>query len=521
MTDLSFYGRSLRKRFIGVRLLLTTAALACGVTFIGGSNFEPEASQKIDPAVWRHISKDQNPKALNNEVLIKVRGKADLSAAAQFQSREERGQYVFTTLTAHADQSQADLVAYLREHAISFQAFYITNLIAASGVSAEQIRTLSQRPDVEKIYANPQVKMSPPIKSPELESPAKGIGANITKTGADQVWSRYHIKGAGIVIANQDTGMQWDHPALKAHYRGWNAATGTASHDYNWHDAIKQSLGNGETNKCGYNLQVPCDDDQHGSHTTGTVIGDDGGDNKIGMAPEATWIGCRNMDSGIGKPSSYIDCFEFFLAPYPLNGDPRRDGDPRKAPHVINNSWGCSTDEGCSADEIVPVLEALKAAGIFVVASAGNDGSSCSTIKDPPAYHSALTFSVGAFDHRSGTIASFSSRGPSTFDNAIGPDVSAPGVSVRSSVPGGAYDGSFSGTSMAGPHVVGAVALLWSADRSLIGNIEATSDVLRNTSDAKTSSQTCGGVSGSARPNNTYGYGNLNILAAVQSRLGM
>ena len=169
-------------------------------------------------------------------------------------------------------------------------------------------------------------------------------------------------------------------------------------------------------------------------------------------------------------------------------------------------------------DEILPVLENLRAAGIMVVASAGNDGSSCKTIKSPPASHSVDTLSVGAHDHRDGDIASFSSRGPSAFDGEQGPDVTAPGVQVRSAVPGGGY-GEFmwSGTSMAGPHVVGQVALMWSADESLIGDIERTVEIVRATATAKISSQTCAGISGGATPNNTFGWGLINAYKAVSS----
>ena len=57
------------------------------------------------------------------------------------------------------------------------------------------------------------------------------------------------------------------------------------------------------------------------------------------MAPGAKWIGCRNMDENVGTPARYIECMEFFLAPYPVNGDPG-DGDPSLAPDITINSWG-------------------------------------------------------------------------------------------------------------------------------------------------------------------------------------
>jgi subtilisin family serine protease len=163
----------------------------------------------------------------------------------------------------------------------------------------------------------------------------------------------------------------------------------------------------------------------------------------------------------------------------------------------------------------------MKAAGILVVASAGNDGPDCGTIQDPPAWHSALTLSVGALDHRSGTIADFSSRGPSKIDGEIGPDLVAPGVNIRSSIPNGKYaQFGWSGTSMAGPHVAGAAALLWSIRPELIGNIDKTTELLKSSAVAKTTSESCGGVSGSSIPNNTYGMGIIDIAKAIAIESG-
>jgi len=96
------------------------------------------------------------------------------------------------------------------------------------------------------------------------------------------------------------------------------------------------------------NAPAPCDDMGHGTHVMGTAVGWDGGENRIGVAPGARWIGCRDMDNGFGTPATYLECFEFFLAPYPVNGTPEQ-GDPDLAPDVTNNSWSCPPAEGCSA----------------------------------------------------------------------------------------------------------------------------------------------------------------------------
>jgi hypothetical protein len=95
------------------------------------------------------------------------------------------------------------------------------------------------------------------------------------------------------------------------------------------------------------------------------------------MAPGAQWIGCRNMDAGNGTAASYTSCFQFFIAPTDLMGN---NADPTKRPHVMNNSWGCPTSEGCAAGTLQTITENAQASGIFVEVSAGNEGSACSTV---------------------------------------------------------------------------------------------------------------------------------------------
>jgi subtilisin family serine protease len=265
----------------------------------------------------------------------------------------------------------------------------------------------------------------------------------------------------------------------------------------------------------------------------GTVLGDDGAGNRTGVAPGARWIGCRNMRRGFGNPGAYAECTEFFLAPYFHQGDPFEDGNVAMSPHVVNNSWGCPDFEGCFPDTLKPAVEALRAAGIMMVVSAGNDGPGCGTAGTPPANYDAV-LSVGATNEE-GRIVGFSSRGPA--DGLIKPDVSAPGEIVRSSVPGGGY-GFAGGTSMAGPHVAGLVALLWSANPSLVGDIDATEALICQTAaprpvgNACTSEDegagfaalisnpvcACGDTTGS--PNNVYGCGYIDAEAAVRAALG-
>ena len=298
------------------------------------------------------------------------------------------------------------------------------------------------------------------------------IEPGINYTHAPQVWA-LGFTGQNIVIASADTGVRWTHNALKPHYRGWDGMN--ADHNYNWHDSIHDSGGN----PCGNDSPFPCDDFFHGTHTTGTAIGDDGAGNQIGMAPGAKWIGCRNMDQGNGTPARYIECMEFFLAPYPIGGG---QGDPTKAPDITINSWGCPASEGCSANTLQAAVEAQAAAGIMMVVAAGNSGSTCSTVSDPPSFYAA-SYTVGALTTGTDTIAGFSSRGPVTVDgsNRIKPDITAPGTGTRScSNTGDSAYTTASGTSMATPHISGAMALLWSAIPSLRHQITDSRDALNN-----------------------------------------
>ena len=247
---------------------------------------------------------------------------------------------------------------------------------------------------------------------------------NILKVNADDVWA-LGFTGQGVVIGGQDTGYDWDHPALKG-----STAAGTgrsADHNYNWHDAIHAA-----GSICGADSPVPCDDNDHGTHTMGTMVGDDGGANQIGMAPGARWIGCRNMDDGVGTPTTYIECFQWFIAPTDLAG---LNPDPAMAPDVINNSWSCPPTEGCTRTS--PSCRRSSRTCARPASSSpsrpATTAPGCSSVNTPAAIYDA-SFSVGATTS-SDAISGFSSRGPVTVDgsNRMKPDISAPGDGIRSS----------------------------------------------------------------------------------------
>ena len=473
----------------------------------------PAALDKVSPWVRSAVESDETA-----DVLLVLADQADLSAAESLPTKQARGRYVYTTLWEHAQRSQASLKGWLEVRGIPYQSFYIVNLVLVPDASQSLVEDLARRPDVARIDANPAI-YNDVVENP-IESLARELDTvqeNLVVVGAPDVWALGYT-GQGIVVGGQDTGYEWDHPALINQYRGWDGET--ADHDYNWHDAIHENDPNtADGNPCGFDSSVPCDDHSHGTHTMGIVLGDDGDTNQIGMAPDAQWIGCRNMEQGWGTPATYIECFEFFLAPYPVGGDPA-EGNPDLAPDVTNNSWGCPVREGCVPDTLQAAVAVQRAAGIMTVTSAGNDGNAiepCGTVSSPPAiYDDAYTIgNVNNYD----VLASSSSRGPVTVDSSgrIKPDLVAPGTSIYSSILNGGY-GIKSGTSMASPHVAGAVALLWSADPLLIGQVTQTEELLNATAAPIPVADACGS---SGVPNNYYGWGRLNALAAVQQAPGI
>lgn len=444
--------------------------------------------------------------------LIILKEQADVSHAYTITDRQARVEYVYRTLVETAERTQAPIRAELDRRGVRYRPYYIINMIRVDDCT-DLLGLFARRDDVAQVIVNPNnrvTRYSESMSMYGLSSPASGIAWNIRAVGADRVW-KLNVTGQGIVVAGADTGVDWTHPAIRSQYRGWNGSS--ANHNYNWYDAWNDT-------------PAPWDDYGHGTHTIGTVVGDDGQGSRIGMAPDAQWIACRNMRLGLGNPGAYAACMEFFLAPFPLGGDPFRDGRPDLAPHVINNSWGCPDYEGCAPDTLERAVENLRAAGIMMVVSAGNDGPGCSTVKDPAAIYDA-SFTVGA-ENASGQIASFSSRGPAR--GGLKPDVTAPGENVYSAVPGGGYLPS-PGTSMAGPHVAGLVALMWSANPKLIGDIDLTEDIIRRTAHpryveaacdplAQTGSVCgCGDDTPTSLPNNVYGYGFIDALQAVQQAM--
>jgi subtilisin family serine protease len=488
--------------FMNGRLRASASLLTSATLVLLAITPETGAADRATVSPWVEAATAAGSTA---EILVVLADQADLREAAGKRDLSARRHAVRDALWEAAQRSQAPLRAWLDARGIAHRPFYIVNALLVPEADTELVSALASRPDVVRIEANPWIRQAlpRPRETDGGDSPT-AIEWNVSLVAADRLWEA-GITGEGIVVGNQDTGFDWDHPALRDQYRGWNGTS--ADHDYSWHDAVHSGGG-----LCGPDSPVPCDDYGHGTMTLGVSVGGDGGANRIGVAPGARWIGCRNMDQGWGSPATYLECLEFFLAPYPVGGTPA-DGNPDRAPHVTNNSWTCPPDEGCSWDTLAAAVEAHRAAGILTVAAAGNGGPSCSTVEDPIAIYDAV-FSVGATDIGD-AVASFSSRGPVTVDGSLRlkPDLAAPGDGIRSSAPGGDY-GSASGTSLAAPHVAGAVALLWSASPALRGRVDATESILGRCALPRTSSQ-CGDP-GDVVPNNVYGWGRLDVMESWQ-----
>ena len=504
--------KSARGVSAAVRRAASVVALAC---LAPAAALAQPGAEKIDPWVI-----DNTRAGAEAEFLVVLTAQADLSPAARMRTKLAKGEFVYRTLMKTAQETQQGIRAELELRGAEYRSFYLVNAIHVTGDRSLAF-ALAARADVARIDGNPLMIQALP--SPEEPQPlefnpdwdAKAILAvepGISYVRAPQVWGLGYT-GQGIVVGGADTGYRWTHAALQAKYRGWNGTT--ASHDYNWHDSVHSGGG-----VCGANSTQPCDDNGHGTHTMGTAVGGEGA-NEVGMAPGAKWIGCRNMNQGAGTPTTYLECMEWFLAPYPVGGTTAQ-GDPSKAPHVTVNSWGCPASEGCTTPNILlTAVSNTRAAGIVMEVSAGNSGSACSTITDPPSFYDP-SFTTGALNTGADTVATFSSRGPVTADGSsrIKPDIMAPGTSTRSSyrTSDTSYS-SLSGTSMAGPHVAGGVALLLSAFPSLAGNVDAIES--RLTSSAKPitlSATTCGSAAG-AVPNNVYGHGRLDMGCAIPAKV--
>ena len=425
--------------------------------------------------------------------ILYLHEQADLSAAYQISDWNERGQYVYDQLRASAESSQMGLRQAWSQRSVrgtvtKFEPLWIVNAILVEG-DTTALNYFASFPEVAAIESPLRPEFPPePIVNGRSET---AISWGVEYIHAPQVWQK-GIDGKGIVIGVIDTGIDWEHPALKEHYRGWDGQT--ATHDYNWFNPEPESA-----EKC-TDPAIPCPESSHGTHVTGIAVGGDA-DNQIGVAPGAKWIhalGCCPSETAL------LASLQWMIAPTDLQGNNPK---PELRPHIVNNSWG-----GAGGRQTYhAALQALHASGIVVTVSTGNSGPFCGSIGSPPDDRFAL--SVGNFIN-SGDISRSSSRGPSPF-SGVGVDVAAPGTGIFSSLPSGQY-GSTSGTSMAAPHLAGMVALMLQANPTLIGQVDMVREWVRRSADsALAPDDSCPNYPGDQTPNTAFGWGRIDAERAV------
>ncbi|KAI8802367.1 peptidase S8/S53 domain-containing protein [Cladochytrium replicatum] len=366
------------------------------------------------------------------------------------------------------------------------------------------VEQLGKIPEVESITPNFDFKVNlpkPEITTVKERRQTTTYQWNVQNVNATAAYTQGYT-GGGLRYANADTGVQWDHPYLKSIYAG-TPASGSVNHNYAWFDGVRRNIDGGSS-RCPLAGTVPCDDDGHGTHTMSSAVGLQG----VGVAFGARWMACRNMNGGVGRPEYYLNCLNWILAPTDVNGN---NANATLRPHAVGNSYGCPTEELCNSSTFDTALANLNSAGIFMSVSAGNAGPSCSTITDPPSTE-PNTIVIAALT-QSNALASYSSRGPVT-GKSKGVDLSAPGSSVRGAYPTNST-ATLSGTSMASPHVGGAVVLIAQACPSLQRDVTKIKTLLFDTAKPLFATNGCGGDTSTTRPNNSFGYGLINIGAAI------
>lgn len=441
------------------------------------------------------------------EALVELAVQADTRRAAEAALRGRpfsdirppklvQGAAVVEELRRTAAASQQDIRCFLEQKKkegalLELQSYYIVNMLYVKAAPAV-LRQLAGRPEVKAIYPNRRVRLAHPTATLSQAAPPADLPWNISCIGAPAAWAQ-GVDGEGVVVGILDTGVLWEHAALKAGWRGYDPAEPeNPDPQFNWYDPV-------------YGRELPGDLEMlpHGTHVAGTILGSTGNDT-IGVAPGAKWIAAAAfiVENGevVGYGNDLLAAAEYLLAPTDADGVPH----PEKAPDIINNSW-CG---GASFDEwFREMVQSWRDAGILPVFAAGNDGPAAGTINNPG--HYPESFAVAAVDSY-GRLAEFSSRGPGPYEGIIKPQISAPGVSIYSSVPGG-YE-CWGGTSMAAPHIAGAAALLLQANPHLqVAGIEQklidTAQPLSDSAYPET-------------PNYGYGYGLVDIAAAIALKPG-
>lgn len=408
-------------------------------------------------------------------IIITLADKVDISAYAS-QDQFQRRPALVSALRSLATLKLRPLKAFLRNNtAQRVRELWLINGMAAT-LPASTVQLLQSLPGIASVRSDEVIQL-PQV----MAAGGAPVEWNINAVNASALWS-LGLNGTGIVVANMDSGVDINHADLIDRYRGGSNS---------WYDP------NGE------HPTIPTDNTGHGTGTMAIMVGGDATGSAIGMAPGAQWIAAKIFnDAGQASTSVIHQAFQWML-------DPDSDPNTADSPHVVNNSWGYPDLLDLCYLEFQYDIQALEAAGIAVVFSAGNGGPNPSTSISPA--NNPESFAVGSVSDTL-AIAYGSSRGPSAcvLVNDLYPEVVAPGVSVKTAdlTSNGLFPtlaAYVSGTSFAASHVSGALALLKQAFPGLAPS-ELETALMQTAQDL-----------GDAGPDDTYGYGLIDVLAAYQS----
>lgn len=353
-------------------------------------------------------------------------------------------------------------------------------------VTKSELKHLGSNKNVAGVFTNRTVKRPPVSKAAELpravlDSP--GYTWGLAKTGAMGCWGAFRATGAGVKVAILDTGIDAKHPDLKGKIDGF---------------AEFDAKGNTITD----DPAKAYDSDGHGTHCAGTVVGEDESTRYIGMAPDARIYAGLVLKNGEGTDAQVLAGIQWAIA--------------NQVDVISMSLGGLSMSADVFDTYTLPIILANQA-GIPVVCAVGNDGSQ--TTGSPG--NDIFAYTVGATDVDD-RAAGFSGGRTQIIEESqhldsdvlplvySKPDITAPGVDVYSSVPKGKHE-AWNGSSMATPHVAGAMALLLSSDAPLLRGVKGTKRVeLLQTILSGTVREL-----GEAGQNHRFGYGRLDVLRAV------
>ncbi|MDO5754846.1 MAG: S8 family serine peptidase [Tissierellia bacterium] len=383
---------------------------------------------------------------------------------------------------AQASQKKAiEIIEHQRDSRIYYESFYIINgMTLKAPISV--IEEIAQLPNILSVDLNLPEKLE--IQGNNLVDPNDDYW-NLEMTGVLKAWEKFGTKGEGVTIGFIDSGVDFKDPSLRRSFRGMKS-DGRIETKGNWYDLIN-------------NEPLPVDDFKHGTATLGVAVAD-GEDRPIGVAPGAKWIAVRAFSSDFAINEYILKAGQWMLAP---------DGDPSKAPDIINNSWGGNAS---IKPWFISMLDSWEKAGIFSVFAAGNASELAKpgSIDNPASLENA--FSVGAVD-RQGKLGHYSKRGPSSFnEKIIKPEIVAPGTRIMTLAKDGGYE-YWTGTSIAAPHVTGAVALMKSIEPRLSN--EEIRQILIATAKGTTDEEY------PTSPNMGYGYGLIQVDKACEMAKNM